>query len=190
MARARSRLRISDRLVVVTAGVIVVAVMFAAGSYMKDYRNQGGSVPISFESLSGSHEAQAIFERYNIVGEALEYYAQPGITTLDTYALAAEVNLRFIGRSYGSPPSRLGDRVGNPVALVVFQFQCPSYTCLSNIDPRSIVFVGSGLAVVELSPNSADLSQLPEQQWSTWVAQKFTGLGGWLPGLMSYGPPR
>jgi hypothetical protein len=190
MLRLRSRVKAADRLVLGTVVVMVVAICVAGASYFNDYRTLGATMPASFEGLSSSASAQAAFNRYNVLGEAVGPPTNPLEVTLDTYAMAAEANLRFIGRSYGAPSTRLGDRITSPVAIAVFEWQCPSWNCLSKIAPDKVVLRQFGVALVELDSNTEALSKLPETQWPAWIVAKYRALGGTLPGLLPAGPPR
>jgi hypothetical protein len=190
-SRARDHLgKIPNALVWGLASAMTIAVFASAGSYIDDYRQAGSTILPSFENLSGSPKAQAVFDQYNIVGETFGN-GGPLVsrTTLNTYALAAEVDLRFIGRFYGMPNTRLGDRIQNPVGMIVFEFDCYDFHCLSNVDKSAIAFKGSGIAVVRLSPSTRALSRIPEANWVDWVATTYMALGGTLNGLTTQGIP-
>jgi len=179
--------KIPNMAVLGLAAVMGIAISVSAGSYITDFRHAGSTIQPSFENLSGSPKAQGVFDRYNIVAGANAPSANLIRSGLNTYALGAEVNLRFIGRFVGAPSTRLGHRIDNPVGVILFEYECPDFLCISKIDKRAIVFQGSGIAVVRLSPSTRALSQLPEWAWYGWVTSRYQELGGVLQGSSTTG---
>jgi hypothetical protein len=160
------------------SGIVAATVIVAATSYVSTYRTHGITVPSSFERLGTSPDAQTSFDRFNVISSTA---ADPhgisgaGLLTID---LGAEVNLNWIGRYVGSPSTHFGDRTSNPVGLLVFEEDCPGFSCLARIPDSQVPFRGDGVAIVELDRDSRALASLPEIAWFGWAATRFYALGG------------
>ncbi len=159
------------------SAVIAVMVVVAAVSYTTTYRSQGTRVPSAFGSLPAS-QAPSVFDRFNIVAPTGDIPPRTAQARILSFDLAAEVPLNWIGRYAGVPTTRLDGRLDNPVALLVFEEDCPRFSCLNGIPRSRIPFAGGGLALVELDSSTRSLAALPETAWADWAAARFKALGG------------
>lgn len=159
------------QVVLLVSFVTMMLVLNAAVSYVSDYRSLGTTVPTSFDRLSSSSSAKAVFARYNILS--------PTEDKLLTFDVAAEVDLNWIGRNNeGNPATRLTTRMTNPVGLLVFEKICPRFSCLDHVDRSNIAFRNDGVAVVEIEPATRSLAALPETDWSGWLFARLLAIGG------------
>jgi hypothetical protein len=171
-------------LLVVSA--VVAAVVAASGvAYVVTYRQQGTTVPSALSALSTSPRAEAVFAEYNVLA--------PG--GLLSNSVGAEVDLYWLGRNQGNPPTRIGDRIDHPVGLLIFEQQCPGFACLEGLDPRTTVLRSDGVALVRLDGSTRALSRLSETTWPTWVATRFAQDGGgevlgMIPAIPAKGGPK
>jgi hypothetical protein len=157
---------------------VAAAVVLAGISFTSSYRAQGTSVPASFERLGANSKATAFFDRFNVLAPVVAAPVRTAEARLLTFDLAAELDLNWIGRNAGVPPTRLGDRISAPVWLLVFEKDCPGFACLAGIPPSRVPFRSDGVAVVELDTDTRALAALPETQWMNWAATRFRALGG------------
>jgi hypothetical protein len=150
------------------SAAVMLCVTIAGCDYVVTFRSQGSVVPVAFTDLAGSNRAQTTFDHYNVIS--------PG--GFPAIAVAAEVNLNWIGRFGGTPATRLSGRVSRPVALMITEEKCPKFACLKRLQPGTVVLKQGGVALVRLSDTTVALAQMNESAWPQWVSTRFTAIGG------------
>ncbi len=178
-SRIKSTSSLNRKVIVGLSALVVLGVTIAASSYVITYRKQGITVPpSSFAAIGRSPEAETAFDRFNVLGSVANTPPRLAQARLLAVDLGAEVNLNWIGRYVGTPSTHLGHRKSNPVGLLVFEEDCPNFSCLAGIPSSQVPYRANGVAIVELDRDTRALAGLPEQEWIGWAAMRFQALGG------------
>jgi hypothetical protein len=167
-----------DVITITLSGLMLLAVLASAVSYVVSYRIEGTVVPMSYSGLATSTMAQATLQHFNLLAAVAGAPPRVAEARLEALALGAEANVNLVGRNPGQPRTRLVGRVEDPVALVVLEADCPRFSCLEGIPSSRVPYHDNGVALVQLSGDSTALMRMAQSEWYEWAASRYYAIGG------------